>query len=323
MTKARDLSAVPNQSLGFKNRIINGNFDVWQRGTSFTVNNSSNTYTADRWACFANGGVNVNVTRQSNSFTGNGTSNSIRVQRDSGASGRMYLYQMLETSNLNSFRGQTVTLSFRARRGSDFGSNNLVARIATKSAETTWDDGVVESAEITPSLGTDWAQYSVSLTLTSASNAANGFTVAFIAERAGGANVWYEITQVQLEIGSVTTNFDTRSYGTELALCKRYCEVWRFDGSGTSNDRYHSGAGWTDQAVFKVEVEKRSAPSVTITGSTELRDGANAARPITSAGANRFAIILGIAGGTTLTYSVATVRFPTGNTDAVIISAEL
>jgi hypothetical protein len=57
MTKARDLSQVPNASLGFKNRIINGAFDVWQRATSFTLSSGVTTYTADRFYVNTTGGA--------------------------------------------------------------------------------------------------------------------------------------------------------------------------------------------------------------------------------------------------------------------------
>src|SRR5210317_2024163 len=49
--------------LGIKNRIINGNFDIWQRGTSFSVTASTNIYTADRWR-FVGAGFTGTLTRQ-------------------------------------------------------------------------------------------------------------------------------------------------------------------------------------------------------------------------------------------------------------------
>jgi hypothetical protein len=130
----------------------------------------------------------------------------------------------------------------------------------------------------------------------------------------------WQITGLQLERGTVATPFEHRPIGVELHMCKRYLEVWQYE-SGATTDRYHSGAGWSDQAIFKMEVEKRSRPSVTVTGSAELRDGANVQKTITASNSNRFAIQLGVVPAT-LTNSVATIRFASGFGDAIIISAE-
>jgi hypothetical protein len=204
------------------NILINGGLDIWQRGTSIALNNQADAYSADRWAGYANGGVNVNYTQQAGSYTANGKNNSIRVQRDAGSSGRYYLYQMIETSALNKCRGKTVTVSFVAKRGADLGATSVVFRIGTKSSESGWDDSPVEYVDNTLSLSTSWQTYTYSFTLTSTSDAANGFFVAFVIEGVGGANVWYEVSQLQMEIGSTASSFAHENYGDTLQKCQRY-----------------------------------------------------------------------------------------------------
>jgi hypothetical protein len=212
-------------ALGFKNLLINGNFDVWQRATTYTSSNIGSYQTADRWYMSTNGGVNVTYSQQALGFDQNGKSNSMRVQRASGSSGRFYLTQLMETTVLNRCRGKSVTLSYWAKRGSDLGATDVVVRVGTQTSETSRDDAKVQYLDSTPSLSTSWQKFSHTLTLTSTSDSASGFLVEFVAERAGGTNVWYEVAQVQLEIGSVATPFEFRSYQQELALCQRYYET--------------------------------------------------------------------------------------------------
>ena len=50
----------------------------------------------------------------------------------------------------------------------------------------------------------------------------------------GTSGATFYITGVQLEKGSTATSFDYRPYGTELALCQRYCPAWTMNGSYTS-----------------------------------------------------------------------------------------
>jgi len=77
-----------------------------------------------------------------------------------------------------------------------------------------------------------------------------------------------EITGVQLEVGSVATDFEHRSYAQELALCRRY--YYRHaEGSGTAitenGTQYNSG-----YAYFSVPlpVEMRSTPSLEVANSS-------------------------------------------------------
>jgi hypothetical protein len=192
----------------------------------------------------------------------------MRVQRASGSSGRFYLTQLMETTVLNRCRGKSVTLSYWAKRGSDLGATDVVVRVGTQTSETTRDDTKVQYLDSTPSLTTSWQKFSHTLTLTSTSDSASGFLVEFVAERVGGTNVWYEVAQVQLELGSVATPFEFHSYQKELALCQRYCQV-------IANQGYETliGVGMclTSSRILTdvpLKVQMRTQPSVTLVGTT-------------------------------------------------------
>lgn len=271
---------------GRRNLIINGQFQVWQRGTSITSNNS-NKYTADRWHSGTNGSEDVFYTRQFTN-TSDGTP-FIRVRRSGTASGRMYLTQMMETSVLDFCRGKTVTLSFKARKHADFDAT-FVSRIATQTNQTPRDDSAVQNSEVTRTLTTSFQTFTQSLTLTSSSDSANGFRVEFIAE--DGANssnsYYYEVRDVQLEIGTVASEIENRSYGEELSLCKRYYQRWDATAlDATSNKPIGAGVWYTSTqilAMFNYD-EMRASPSFTASstgfvkayggGFAEARTGGN------------------------------------------------
>ena len=99
---------------GFRNRIINGNFDIWQRGTSFT----DSEYGADRWL-HERVGTTQSATRQA--FTLGQTDVPGEptyfcrtvVSSVAGAGNFCVLTQYIE--NVRTFAGQQVTVSFWAK----------------------------------------------------------------------------------------------------------------------------------------------------------------------------------------------------------------
>jgi len=114
-----------------KNAVINGGMDIWQRGTSISVAASTAPYTVDRWTLAANANQASTVSRQATGDTTNlpTIQYCARVQRNSGqtGTGANYFAQSLETTNSIRYVGQSVTLSFYARKGANFsGASNLL-----------------------------------------------------------------------------------------------------------------------------------------------------------------------------------------------------
>ena len=71
-------------------------------------------------------------------------------------------------------------------------------------------------------------------------------------------NATFDITGVQLEVGSIATEFEHRSHGEELALCQRYFERVNLHGSNSN----YTGGGYNRQ-IGQVywKVEKRAIPT--------------------------------------------------------------
>ena len=211
------------------NYIINGGFDIWQRGTSFTA--PTTAYTADRFQAPRVGfAVGHTVTRQSAGLTG--FQYCLRTQRNSGnaLTAQMYVGSNLETVNSITLAGKTVTLSFYARAGANYSAagNALTAVIYTgtgtdQNVITGSFTGQVTAATNSLTLTTSWQRFSISGSLGSSITQVG---VRFEGTPVGtaGANDYYEITGVQLEVGSIPSPFrrNANSIQGELAACQRY-----------------------------------------------------------------------------------------------------
>ena len=215
-----------------RNVIINGDFKIWQRGTSFA--NCAFGLTADRWeagrGAFATG---LTVSRQL------GPDNfiySARVQRVSGntSTQNIRFATTLETINSIPLANKTVTLSFYARCGANFSTSSNQIEVYLRSgtasdagrigAGDTFGTGAATPLSLIQPLTTSWQRFSVSGTIGAT---ANQLALIVYASPTGtaGANDWYEISGVQLELGSVVTPFEFEDYGITMQKCQRYFQI--------------------------------------------------------------------------------------------------
>jgi hypothetical protein len=289
-------------SVNMKNRIINGAMVIDQRNAGASVTPTDGNFTLDRWKVGASVASKFSVQQNAGSVTPPaGFKNYLGVTSLSAYSvpaGEAYsLYQPIEgfnTSDLDfgSASAKTVTLSFWVRSsltGTFGGSINNSAQNRsypfsyTISAANTWEQKSVTIAGDTTGtwIGATngvglylWIGLGVGSTFsgTAGAWAGSNFRSATGATSVVGTNgATFYITGVQLEVGSTATSFDYRPYGTELALCQRYCYRWTagIAFSYCSLIRQYSTTNGT--ALVKLPVAMRG----TISGSTIAINSAN------------------------------------------------
>jgi hypothetical protein len=257
-----------------KNFFINGGFDIWQRGTSSLAFQNA-AYTADRWQATAQGGSTGVVSRQVTGDTTNLPSIQYcaRVQRNSGQTNlnNISFIQSLETVNSIPLAGKTVVLSFYARAGANFSAASSTLKVDLISGTGTdqnWSafayTGSAYPISSTGTLTTTWQRFT--FTGTVAATATEISTqIYYTPTGTAGANDYFEVTGVQLELGSAASNF-SRTGGTiqgELAACQRYYQ--RITGTASNTAYICSGVAISTTRVFlnyASPVTMRTAPSI-------------------------------------------------------------
>jgi len=274
-----------NPQNALANPVINSGFDIWQRGTSIAAT-AAYLYNADRWL-FVRGGfaTGATISRQTTSDTTNlpNIQYAARVQRNSGNTSTAFLElsQTIETANSLPFVGKTVTLSFYARKGANYSETNSIL-VASFVYGTGTDQSVQNFTSLTTiasssvGLTTTWQRFAINATIaTAATELAMIFS--YTPTGTAGANDWFEITGVQIDLGTYTASTAPtfrRSGGTlqgELAACQRYYYRWT-TANGGSNVAYSNAvfAFATNQSfgVFTYPVTLRTTPSTLETSGT-------------------------------------------------------
>ena len=219
MSRAYDNAADGRyQQGGRRNLIINGNFDVWQRGTTFNTATVSDHYSADRWKYYNYDG-DTTVTQQP--FTVGQTDVPGEPQyylRHTCGSTEFYVEQRIE--DVRTAAGQTVTMSAWIKSSV---AQTLKFRLYQNFGSGGSSQVLVTNTDVAVTTG--WARYTLSIDVPSISGKTIG-TSSFVKIHIGGSSVTdgstIDISQVQLELGNIATPFEHRSYGEELALCQRY-----------------------------------------------------------------------------------------------------
>ena len=212
------------------NPVLNSAMQIWQRGT--TIACTSTSYSADRWQGYRTV-AGATVTRQATGDTTNlpNIQYAARVQRDSGntSTTAIYFAQSWESVNSIPFAGKTITFSFYARAGANYSSASNALSVSFLSGTGTdqnWAAAYTGTAfpiATTATLTTTWQRFTYTASV--ASNVTEiSMYFNYTPVGTAGANDYFEMTGVQVDIGSVALPFRTYA-GTiqgELAACMRY-----------------------------------------------------------------------------------------------------
>ena len=242
---------------GRRNLLINGDFQVSQRGDYTTAASANVSYFVDRWYTDVASPVSVNRQHITGIDIPGTPSISKGVRLVATSSGTSYTGIRQKIENPAQFTLRTFTYSGWVR------SNTPNARL------TSYGSGGGNQVIVSePHSGSgEWEKLSVTFKVVSGLTSA-WYVSAFISTSGIGSvpqvtGDYIEVTQLQLEHGKVATPFEHRSYGEELALCQRYY----YKSLGTVSRSvipYTTVYSYTDTVFLPVEM--RATPTITITG---------------------------------------------------------
>jgi hypothetical protein len=317
-------TVVPSSSMMFRNKLINGNFDIWQRGTSQTNDGYGS---ADRWQNSHSGSTK---TASQQAFTLGQTDVPgnpkyyLRHVVSSVAGNVNYCLALQKFEGVETLAGQTATLSFWAKADSN---KNIATEFFQYFGSGGSPSSQVETVGVTTySLTTSWQKFTATVAIPSIS----GKTIGTDGRDCLGLIFWFDagsnwnsrtnslgqqsgtfdIAQVQVEEGPVATPFEHRPIGMELSLCQRYCQVIKgLGGSGASgeglavNGRMNGGGAGDCQYNFPHVM--RASPTAEVDfdsayfeyGSVVLTVSSITASALTQFGANLRANVSGGANG--------------------------
>ena len=297
ISSALGSSALLPAGLGHRNKIINGNMVVAQRGTAAITGSSAVQYPVDRWVCQHS--ATNSVTLQQSTVTPAGFTNSIVATSGNSATAYAagnytFIFQYIEGYNIadlayGSASAKQVSVSFWCR-ASQTGTYNAVLEgngstrnyvtTFTVNVANTWEyktlliPGAPSGTWLTNSgvglvfyivLGMGSTYETASPNTWLESSAKYGTSGAVDIGAYNGATFY--LTGVQLEQNYQPTPFEQRPIGVELALCQRYYTV--FEARRLNSEGYASSASYGYYSNVGFPNEMRVAPTITLPAATQ------------------------------------------------------
>lgn len=267
------LASLPSQDSIYRQAIMNGDFQVSQRATTFVSGaNNDDVYTLDRWNLISDGNDVFDVSQEATEVP-DGAAYSIKLDVETAKRGG--IVQFLENKDAKKFKGKSVSVSFSVK------SANIAAlRCAVLSWGSTADavtSDVVGTWAATPTWAANWTAENTPADLTVTSDwttvkveniAIDSATVNNLAlviwtpnEETIGDIVY--ITNVQMNEGAVALPFQPKSFEEELRACQRYYER---HVSGDAYTNFGTGLAFSTSAtnITVNYVAKRTTPTCAV-----------------------------------------------------------
>lgn len=292
------------------NAVINGDFNIWQRGTSFTA--TTGRYSADRFYLYSQGlsvltgarDTSVPTVAQSNHLSNYSLKIGVNtIDASIGSTDEAVVFQVVEGYNWLPLAQRAFTLSFWVKA---FKTGIYCIGLTNEVEDSCY------VAEYTIAQSNTWQKVTISVPASPSAGSWNyttgrGLTIYWVLAAGASyqttANAWQSgspyyatsnqvngvdstsntlyLSQVQLEAGSVANPFASRQFGQEFALCQRYYQRWTQPPlRGTGN-----GAASAARMGMPLPVVMRVAPTSTLSGTVNVYD-ATTATPITALAAS-------------------------------------
>ena len=264
-----------------KNLLINSDLNVNQRVFTSATLSTTAQWLADRFFVRRSSGSTGGTAALTTTGGPTGLPEFARLTRASGntATDTYYFGQTMETLNATQLQSQTVTFSFYARKGSGYtgASDALQVRVYTGTGTDETGIGSSYTGTATPisstaTLTTSWQRFTFSATIAATATQLQAL-VQYVPVGTASTNDYFDVTGLQLEVGSVATPFALAgggTYGQELNLCRRYYERWT---SSSLFMRFGLGLATTSvQARIAIyfKTQKRVAPDASDNSVTAL-----------------------------------------------------
>ena len=232
----------------FRNRLINGRFEIWQRGSSILCPANQTTYAADRWQVWSAGGVAV--AKRANSGLPTGATAALAISSAGGLTS-CAASQALESAMIGDLAGQSAVFSawlYASAKVTPY--LNLYAYGVADQSSTRAFIG----SQPLGAVGPGWTRVAAGLSLPTSMSNGGQVEVGFGALPSGGS---VGVALAQLEPGQYATPAEFRPPTLEVALCQRYYQL--------TTSTYGAVGGWASNSAVTMaaffEVPMRVAPS--------------------------------------------------------------